>query len=345
MSKLKSTIIITITGVLLTIGFAGAMSERDLKIGADEPITSEQSKIAVKQNELKEKEAPVKTDNVKENLNEDKVEPQKDETESEQEPESKQEEQTKPEPKVEKKSEPKPEPKVEKKSEPKPEQKVEKKPEPKPEQKVEKKSMEQIVAEVKQGKWGSDEDRKSKLTKAGYDYSKVQSEVNKSTPKPTPKPVAPVSKTESSGETTSKSNDNASNYKASRIYIGGSSMPMKSTNEASLQKVIDATTYTWISMGSYNPSDNRGTYFGMHSHTGGSVIYGLQKGHSFIVTDSSGNPHTYVVEKVYVQNKQEYFDDELLGNLNKEYVILQTSEPRVNGNRNGNRHVIAVKND
>ena len=333
MSKLKSTIIITITGVLLTIGFAGAMSERDLKIGADEPITSEQSKIAVKQNELKEKEAPVKTDNVKENLNEDKVEPQKDETESEQEPESKQEEQTKPEPKVEKKSEPKPE------------QKVEKKPEPKPEQKVEKKSMEQIVAEVKQGKWGSDEDRKSKLTKAGYDYSKVQSEVNKSTPKPTPKPVAPVSKTESSGETTSKSNENASNYKASRIYIGGSSMPMKSTNEASLQKVIDATTYTWISMGSYNPSDNRGTYFGMHSHTGGSVIYGLQKGHSFIVTDSSGNPHTYVVEKVYVQNKQEYFDDELLGNLNKEYVILQTSEPRVNGNRNGNRHVIAVKND
>ena len=348
MSKLKSIIILTITGALLTIGFAGAMSESGLSIDADEPITNEQNKIAVKK-----KEAPVKTDNVKENLNEDKsqdkVEPQKDGTktetkiESEQEPEIDKEQEIKQEPESKQEEQTKPEQKIEKKPEPKQEPKVEKKPEPKQEPKVEKKSMEQIVAEVKQGKWGSGEDRKSKLTKAGYDYSEVQSEVNKSTPKPTPKQVAPVSKTESSGETSSKSNANASNYRANRIYIGGSSMPMKATNMDSLQKVIDATTYTWISMGNYNPSDNRGTYFGIHSNTGGSVIYGLQKGHSFIVTDSSGNPHTYVVEKVYVQNKQEYFDDELRGDLNKEYVILQTSEPRVNGHRNGNRHVIAVK--
>ena len=338
MSKLKSIIIVTFTGALLTIGLVGAMSESGLKIDADEPITNEQSKIAVKQNELKEKEAPVKTDNVKENLNEDKsqdkVKPQKDETKTETKNKSEQE------PEVDKEQEIKQEPESKQEEQAKPEPKVEKKPEPKPEPKVEKKSMEQIVAEVKQGKWGSGEDRKSKLTKAGYDYSEVQSEVNKSMPKPTP---APVSKTESSGETTSKSNENASNYRANRIYIGGSNMPMKATNMASLQKVIDDTTYTWISMGSYNPSDNRGTYFGIHSDKGGSVIYGMQKGHSFIVTDSSGNPHTYVVEKVYVQNKQEYFDDELSGALNKEYVILQTSEPRVNGHRNGNRHVIAVK--
>lgn len=114
MSKLKSIIILTITGALLTIGFVGATSESGSKIDADEPITNEQSKIAVKQNELKEKEVPVKTENVKENLNEDKVKPQKDETKTEtkieskqepeidkeqeikQEPESKQEEQTKP---------------------------------------------------------------------------------------------------------------------------------------------------------------------------------------------------------------------------------------------------------
>ena len=220
--------------------------------------------------------------------------------------------------------------------------KPEAKPEPKPEPKVEKKSMEQIVAEVKQGKWDSGEDRKTKLTKAGYDYSEVQSEVNKSMPEPTP---APVSKTESSGETASESNENASNYQANRIYIGGSSMPMMASDLANLQDVVDETTYTWISRGSYSPSDNLGTFFGMHSHTGGSVIYGMQTGDSFIVTDSSGNPHTYVVEKVYVQNKQEYFDDELRGDLNKEYVVLQTSEPYVNGHRNGNRHVIAVKND
>lgn len=42
-----------------------------------------------------------------------------------------------------------------------------------------KKSIATIAKEVLAGKWGNGDVRKSKLTKAGYDYNKVQNEVNK----------------------------------------------------------------------------------------------------------------------------------------------------------------------
>lgn len=42
-----------------------------------------------------------------------------------------------------------------------------------------KKSVSEIAKEVLEGKWGNGADRKKKLTEAGYDYSKVQAEVNK----------------------------------------------------------------------------------------------------------------------------------------------------------------------
>lgn len=42
-----------------------------------------------------------------------------------------------------------------------------------------KKSVNTLAKEVLTGKWGNGADRKSRLTKAGYDYSKVQAAVNK----------------------------------------------------------------------------------------------------------------------------------------------------------------------
>lgn len=41
-----------------------------------------------------------------------------------------------------------------------------------------KKSIEEIAKEVIAGKWGNGQDRKDRLTKAGYDYNKVQAKVN-----------------------------------------------------------------------------------------------------------------------------------------------------------------------
>lgn len=41
------------------------------------------------------------------------------------------------------------------------------------------KSIEELAKEVIAGKWGDGAERKNKLTKAGYDYSKVQEKVNK----------------------------------------------------------------------------------------------------------------------------------------------------------------------
>ena len=42
-----------------------------------------------------------------------------------------------------------------------------------------KKTASELAQEVLQGKWGNGADRKKKLTEAGYDYDKVQAEVNK----------------------------------------------------------------------------------------------------------------------------------------------------------------------
>lgn len=52
-----------------------------------------------------------------------------------------------------------------------------------------KKSNETIANEVLQGLWGNGEDRKNRLTAAGYDYNAIQSIVNSKVSKPTPKPT------------------------------------------------------------------------------------------------------------------------------------------------------------
>lgn len=52
-------------------------------------------------------------------------------------------------------------------------------PEPKPEPKPAKKSNEEIADEVIAGKWGNGEERKNRLTEAGYNYDAIQDIVNK----------------------------------------------------------------------------------------------------------------------------------------------------------------------
>lgn len=46
-------------------------------------------------------------------------------------------------------------------------------------QTAKKKTVTEVAKEVIQGKWGNGEDRKNRLTKAGYDYQAVQAEVNR----------------------------------------------------------------------------------------------------------------------------------------------------------------------
>lgn len=48
-----------------------------------------------------------------------------------------------------------------------------------PSKQTAKKTVTEIAKEVIQGKWGNGEDRKNRLTKAGYDYNAVQAVVNK----------------------------------------------------------------------------------------------------------------------------------------------------------------------
>ena len=62
-------------------------------------------------------------------------------------------------------------------------------PAPAPAPEPAKKSNEEIAKEVIAGKWGNGEDRKTKLTKAGYDYNAIQDIVNKTLTPATPAPA------------------------------------------------------------------------------------------------------------------------------------------------------------
>ena len=189
----------------------------------------------------------------------------------------------------------------------------------------------EIIKLVLSGDFGNGSERKRNVEKHGFNYNEIQAKINKDhapKPKEEPKP--------SSGSTTQ--------YAPNRIYIKGSAMPIRNEPSiANLQETVDNVGYTWISYGQYSPNDNSGTWFGVHRNLGGSVLLNVQVGENIIVTDSNGNPHTYRVNHRYIENKAEVFDDELAGRLPREYIVVQTSEPRVNGKRNGNRHVIAYK--
>lgn len=194
------------------------------------------------------------------------------------------------------------------------------------------KTIAELAKEVHAGKWGSGSQRAKNLTNAGYDAKAVQAEVNK---KSTTSGGVPSSNS-------SSSNSQQVKHKANRIYVGGTEMGMRTANHDSLQSVIDSTTYTWIGFESFNPHDNKGTYFAQHNHTGGGVVLNQKVGNNITVTDSNSTPHSYTITKVLYN--QEVFTNEILGNLDKEYIILQTSELRIDGNRVGNRILIADKN-
>ena len=341
MSKLKSIIIVTITGALLTIGFVGATSESGLKTDADEPVTNEQSKIAVKQNELKEKEAPVKTDNVKENLNEDKLKPQKDETKTETKIESKQE------PEVDKEQEVKQEPKSKQEEKTKPEPKVEKKPEPKPEPK---KSNAEIAKEVLAGKWGSGAERNRRLTNAGYDANSIQNEVNKSAPKPAPKPSQPKvnnsSNTSNNNTTTKPSKPSTSqpetkpvSYPANSVTVGNHSITWvywknvtgsawwegSESAATGVQDAVDKEANHWVNimtqdnLFSINGSNN--LWVAAHNYNSpGKQIYHIPK--EVIITDRHGVSATYT----YIDRAKTY-NYIGTGTYGSNDVFIQTSRP------------------
>lgn len=65
------------------------------------------------------------------------------------------------------------------------------------------KSDEEIVNEVIKGLWGTGEERKTRLTEAGYDYEVIQKLVSKKMPAPTTKPSTNTGSASSQGYTSS----------------------------------------------------------------------------------------------------------------------------------------------
>lgn len=195
---------------------------------------------------------------------------------------------------------------------------------------VEKISNEEVAAAVLKGEYGNGPERITKIESLGYDYSEIQKIVNKLTPKATVSTSDPGT-----------SSVSTSVYKANAVYIKKTAMPFKVSNYANQGADIDGTSRTWVTTGSYpdwNPDDNKGTFFAQHNNRGGDVIMKLNYGDVITVTDWSGKPYKYVVDKIIRNNMATEFDAELSGDLDKEYLIFQTCEYG-----DGNIHVFASR--
>lgn len=98
-----------------------------------------------------------------------------------------------------------------------------------------KKSNEKIAEEVMAGKWGNGEDRKKKLTAAGYDYNAVQSIVNELAKPKATKPVL-------------KSNDEVAKEVLAGKWGNGEDRKKKLTaagyNYEAIQKIVDSLVKT-----------------------------------------------------------------------------------------------------
>lgn len=212
---------------------------------------------------------------------------------------------------------------------------------------MERPSNEEIATAALKGAYGNGADRKANIESMGYDYEEIQKIVNQMTPKkvvsvapvkPSPEVVQlPVGNTPPPTPTEVVSEPK---YRANRVYMLGSSMPIKISNNANAQEDIDSTKRTWVTAGTrpnWSPYDNYGTFFSQHNHSGGDIIMKLNYGDIITVTDSNGKPYKYVVDKIVRNNMETRFTKELAGALNKEYLIFQTCEYD-----NGNTHVFAT---
>jgi len=114
------------------------------------------------------------------------------------------------------------------------------------------KSIDEIAKEVINGKWGNGEDRKNRLTEAGYDYSKVQAKVNElmsssSTSTPAKKSVDEIAKEVIQGKwgngTDRKNKLTAAGYDYNAVQnkvnelCGSTSTPKKSIEEVAREVI------------------------------------------------------------------------------------------------------------
>lgn len=136
---------------------------------------------------------------------------------------------------------------------------------------VPKKSIEEIAKEVIAGKWGNGDDRKNKLTNAGYNYSEVQAKVNVLL-KPATQPATQV-KITSKNFTARSYKFIKSKYTRTTPIVGDNKIKYKNFVRSTQAKLIkDSLGYAKVKIGesfylSKFQDDYKGNVWGMYKGT------------------------------------------------------------------------------
>lgn len=118
-----------------------------------------------------------------------------------------------------------------------------------------KKSVTEIANEVIAGKWGSGTDRKKKLTKAGYNYEKVQAKVNEILKKPATKTYAVGDVVTYTGKVhypNAGKNATGKTCKGGKAKITQISKGSAHPYHLVAVKGSGATVYGWVNAGTFN---------------------------------------------------------------------------------------------
>lgn len=118
-----------------------------------------------------------------------------------------------------------------------------------------KKTVAQVAQEVIAGKWGSGTDRKKKLTKAGYNYEKVQAKVNEILKKPATKTYAVGDVVTYTGKVhypNAGKNATGKTCKGGKAKITQISKGSAHPYHLVAVKGSGATVYGWVNAGTFN---------------------------------------------------------------------------------------------
>ena len=161
-----------------------------------------------------------------------------------------------------------------------------------------KKSLEEIVNDVLNGKYGNGEERYSRLEAEGYNYDEVQAEINKRyTPvKQTSQVQVQQQNNASQSSTQQSSTSIVDQMPLNSLYINGYILPII---EASSQYAIDTAGQRIVNWNGDNTGPKyvgeSSRYFAIHNIPYGQAVYNAN---SVILKDYNGNVKTYNLQWV-----------------------------------------------
>lgn len=187
-----------------------------------------------------------------------------------------------------------------------------------------KKSLEEIVADVLNGKYGNSEERYTKLKAEGYNYDEVQAEINK---RYTPARQASSNAQQSQAQVQQQSSTNIiDQMPVNSLYINGYIFPII---EAGSQYAIDNAGQRIVNWNGDQTGPKyvggASRYFALHNIPYGQAVYNASQ---VILKDYNGNVKTYNLQ--WVSNviadgtPSDEYQTMYIGGTGPDVVVIQT---------------------